>query len=44
MHHYFDYDKWIEEMNANPKPKAKPDPSRKKKKGMPEWLKKLGKD
>jgi len=44
MHHYFDYDKWIDERNANPKAKAKADPTRKKKKQMPEWLKKLGMD
>ncbi len=32
MHHYFDYDAWIEERNSNPAPKGKPDASRKKKK------------
>lgn len=32
MHHYFDYDKWNEQMNANPPPKATADPTKKKKK------------
>ena len=32
MHHYFDYDAWIDERNKNPAPKAKADPTKKKKK------------
>eukprot|EP01017_Pseudomicrothorax_dubius_P011428 TRINITY_DN14272_c0_g1_i2.p1 TRINITY_DN14272_c0_g1~~TRINITY_DN14272_c0_g1_i2.p1 ORF type:complete len:233 (+),score=67.40 TRINITY_DN14272_c0_g1_i2:60-701(+) len=32
MSHYFDYDQWIEQRNANPPKKAKPDPSKKKEK------------
>ena len=40
---FFDYDSWQEERQKGVK-KAKPDKSRKKKKGVPEWIRKLAND
>jgi len=38
MHHYFDYDAWIEQRNQNPVAKAKADPTKKKtKKKTLDW-------